>query len=113
MADFITLSKRLTRKYVGTWRHLDRWVDICKAKMLAGRKVKDGNGYEYGSTWRYTVIAPKAVDPKVFRRALEDEFSAWGCSHDYDCCGCASTSATATRIKGRQWRLEIETAYNY
>jgi hypothetical protein len=135
MAHYQTLSERLTHKYVGTWRHLDAWRDVARVKVLQPKKIHAAtrfaiaNGLRHargldraidqldpsdGPTYVHRVIAPRGwKDKDLMIRALQSEFSAWGCDHEYDCCGCASYSATARHIRGREYRVEIRVSFNY
>jgi hypothetical protein len=133
MAQMIYVRPRLTHGYVGTYRHLDKWGDEVQAKQLAARKipawtrlamsagVRHGRNADHvnvdmsdGPTYVSRVIAPRNLqDRKAFIRALEDEFSSWGCAHSHDCCGCASYSATARHARGREYVLKIQVSYNY
>lgn len=117
MAQKISISPRLTNGYVGTYRHLDKWGAPIIAKKLGGRTIPPrGRSVDFsrGPTHISRVIAPRGhTDRKAFIRALEDEYSAWGCAHSHDCCGCASYNATATHVRGREYLLRVNVSYNY
>lgn len=116
MAQQISIAVRKTNHYVGTYSHLDEWGPSMPAKQLAGRKIPPGpedDDMSSGPTYVSRVIAPRGhKDHKGFIRALQDEFSAWGCSHSHDCCGCPSYSATARHIRGREYSLRVRVSYN-
>lgn len=113
MARYHWVAPRLTHKYVGTWQHMDQWGDAIRVKLLAPKVVEQGNGFEYGPTTVQRVIAPRNADPKAVARALYDEFNQHGCSHEYDCCGCASYRADVKQVGKREFNLTISTSYNY
>ena len=117
MPQIISISPRLTGQYVGTYRHLDQWGTPIVAKKLAGRTIRPrgrSDDFSRGPTHISRVIAPRGyTDRKAFVRALEDEYSAWGCAHSHDCCGCPSYSATAKHVRGREYLLRVDVRYNY
>lgn len=135
MAEIVTLSQRRTHKYVGTYAYLDKWRDVVEVKLVRGRKisaltdlaqrmgVRHGRNMDQvwnrldasdGPAYVHKVVAPRGwTDHKALIRALEDTYSRHGCHHEYDCCGCASYSAEARHIRGREYSLRIDVGYNY
>lgn len=113
MSKIIHLERRTSHRYVGTYQHLDSWVDVGKAKVLAPRKVEDGNGYDEVGTYLLRAIIPAGQDAEQSRRALQDHFTSEGCSHDYDCCGCLSTRAHARQVASRAFSIRVRYSRNY
>lgn len=127
------LALRETRKYVGQWKHLDRWTDVGNYAVLgiATHERSEDNEpcISQGPVLTYTlriVLCPEILalplmeqDAKI-AQALHDEFTSWGCDHEYDCCGCASTmthnvACIARGVNGQPniWTVEQSTTYNY
>jgi hypothetical protein len=117
------LSKRTSHKYVGTYQHLDAWEDIPATAELIGEgeaEITDPEDMCEPTRQRlhYLVTCDAmVVDEKDVRKALEDEHSSHGCAHDYDCCGCRSYTALATRLMTeldkQLWQVEIASSRNY
>lgn len=112
MAETITLEIRKTRRYVGTHQHLDRWQRVGTAKLLPERLVrKPGDDIADCGTYLRTAVIPAGQDPHASARALVHTLSQWGCSHEYDCCGCMSWSTRVVRRLGRR-RFVLATSYS-
>ena len=112
--ETLHLERRLTHRYVGTYAHLDAWVDIstAPAKLTPPKMVAPGNGYDEGGTYLRWATLPR-VNRVQAVRALEDALSRHGCHHEHDCCGCASYSTRALHRHGRRVVLETRVSYNY
>lgn len=109
----INLSIRLTHRYVGTHAHNDRWDFLGDLKVTPARVVDAGNGIDdAGTVVRYARIR-RSDDFRLLQRAIEDTMSRHGCSHDYDCCGCASYSTRVTRIRPRLLLIRTRVGRNY
>ena len=117
MASIIAVELRKTHKYVGTWKHLDDHEYLGVAKVLRGRELVQPLAYyeepSHGPVRLFSVIVPRGVDRKKWEHALTDTFSSWGCSHEYDCCGCASYSARVRFVSKRRAVVHQSTTYNY
>jgi hypothetical protein len=110
----VYLERRLTHRYVGTYRHLDRWRSLGGvARITPYREVDAGNGYDEGGTYVRWATLPRGVDRDAACRALEDALSRWGCAHEYDCCGCASYTTRVQHRHGRRVVLKTRVSYNY
>ena len=84
-----TLSIRRTNKYVDSYSCLDDWEDIGEFKTLwRNREDKsDDDGYDHWVTeYLFEVSSDRGVEEIV--QALKNQFTHWGCAHEYDCCGC-------------------------
>lgn len=116
MAETIHLETRLTRRYVGTHKHLDAWRDVGTAKVLPQRLVRqprDEEAYYDEGTYLVRARIPAGQDPKLSAQALADHFTTWGCSHEYDCCGCRSTTARVKRLSRRDFAVFFDASRNY
>jgi hypothetical protein len=119
-----TLSVRLTRRYVGTYKHLDEWRDIGGYEVLETR-TKHVDDADVTAPARTTiVVAIKCDDPDesdaIIRKALYDTFTHEGCHHEYDCCGCRSFSVTnikrlhrKSRLFDQMWRVNVYSSRNF
>ena len=115
MAVILNAFPRTTHKYVGTYKHLDKYGTPVLIKMLGGRKVERYEDYYVGPIYYNRIVLPAGTTAtfKQVRNALYGEFSKHGCHHEYDCCGCASTSVTVTRVSKREYLMERSISYNY
>lgn len=109
----IQLELRLTHRYVGTWKHLDEWRDVGTAMLTPPRTVRDSEDFDDGGVYVRWATLPRGVDRDAACRALEDTMSSHGCSHEYDCCGCASYSTRVLHRHGRRVVLQTRVTYNY
>jgi hypothetical protein len=117
MAEKISIAPRKTHQYIGPYNHLDEWGTPIIAKRLAARRLppdRDNDDMACGPSYVSRVISPRGhKDRKAFIRALEDEFTSWGCAHEHDCCGCANYRATGKHVRGREYLLRVDVRYNY
>lgn len=113
MPRTIHAQLRLTHRYVGTYSHLDNWGDAFTFKELRGRVTEAPLGYDDGGVYMMRVIGNKRGDQQEQRQALRDYYTREGCSHDYDCCGCASTHAQVRKTKAGIFSVRVRTSYNY
>jgi hypothetical protein len=110
--DTVNLYLRLTHKYVDSYRHLDESRYIGTIKLTPPRQTREGNGHDdLGDYVRFGRI-PRGLDPKEVERAVSDTLSHWGCSHEYDCCGCLLTRSDA-RVRGRTLMVHTSVGRNY
>lgn len=98
-----TLSLRESRKYVDSYRHLDehRRIGTVTVMQHSAQLTDDNDPCEPTRTILLVNVMVDNSDhskPLVFngdiKQALRDTFTAWGCGHEYDCCGCWNTSVT-------------------
>lgn len=119
MQRFSGLQRRVTHKYVGTYQHEDEWEDLGRVYTLAEGEPQypEGDNLEDGYTQKIFVRVElhDGVDADVsdIRRALNDCYTMWGCSHDYDCCGCRSYMGSATHIKDDLWMVDVHSSRNF
>jgi hypothetical protein len=110
---FIHLYERTSFGYRDAYRDLDSEVYVGEVKMLAGRMVREPRDFDDGGVRRHRVVAPSTLAGRDLTRAINTYFSHSGCRHEWDCCGCASISATAKRVSKREYVVDISTSYNY
>ena len=110
----IPLTLRLTHHYVGGHDHLDRWAHLGTARLLPSKCVRAPADLDDGGTYLRWAILPRYLKrlPEAVR-ALEDTLTREGCSHEWDCCGCASYRTRLVRKHGRRVLLKTEVSYNY
>ncbi len=106
----IHLYERLTHKYRSGWSYLDEETYIGTAKVLAYRKVKD-DGMD-GKLHITRVIAPASLGNVDLSYAIVETMSQSHCRHDFDCCGCATVSASVKKLSRRQYSVRLSTSYN-
>ena len=82
-------------------------------KALASRVFEPGNGYDEGRQERFRVIGSKRLSQADQRQTLSKHLNYSRCSHDYDCCGCASTYARVSKVKPGIFAVQARTTYNY
>lgn len=111
--ETLHLSTRLTHRYVGTYKHLDRWQNVGPVRLTPGRVVAESNGYDEGNTYVRWATVPRGQSVDKTVRALEDTLSSHGCAHEWDCCGCASYSTRVIHRHGRRLVLKTSVSYNY
>jgi hypothetical protein len=111
-----TLSKRLTHRYVGTCRDMDRWEPVGTMVELQSSSVPPIDTEEASEGPMTTkLIAVDSDRPKEeVEQALRDRFNRHGCSHSYDCCGCPSHRVAGLKeVSGKLYEVEIKTTFNY
>jgi hypothetical protein len=113
MATKQFIEERLTSRYVDSCSHLDQWGQSFEIKVLGDKLLDEGNGYDVGPTTRFRVIGPKGADQKVLQRTISQNMSYGGCSHEHDCCGCWSASASVTKVRKGVFSVLLSTSRNY
>ena len=87
--------------------------DYYRFKALASRVFEPGNGYDEGQKASFRVIGSKRLSQDDQRQTLSEHLNYSRCSHDYDCCGCASTYARVRKVKPGIFAVQARTTYNY
>ena len=115
-----TIELRQTRRYVGTFQHLDQWTEIGEADVYM-REAEDCGPedepdlteprVQHGLVHMTRIGA--GVTAEQVKKALADTFSKHDCHHEYDCCWCRSYSATADHICGPIFKLTITSSRNF
>lgn len=111
------LERRLTHKYVGTWKHLDEWDDVGYAVIRCSEVelTDDTDPCEPCETTMVVEVWTRQPEPQaVIREAIISSLTSHGCSHEYDCCGCRSTwvGDVAHAINGK-WLVSTYSSRNY
>lgn len=111
------LSLRETRMYVGTYQHLDRWLDIGSYKVLAKTTVDSDDPEDYceGQTTTMLVCVQTDEPQPLHRviRALDETFTQHDCHHEYDCCGCRSYHGRAVYLGAGHYKVEVGSSRNF
>lgn len=118
------LSIRLTKKYVGTYSHLDDWESIGSFKVLASNTVdhnteddcEEPDVCEPQTTTAFVEVQAPGETEERIRQALRETNTKAGCHHEHDCCGCRSyyvSDEGIEHLKGAIWRVTITSSRNY
>lgn len=119
MQVFTALVRRVTHKYVGTYRHEDEWEDLGRVYRVATGEPEypEGDNLEdaYSQKLFVRVELCDGVDAseRDIKRALQDVYTSSGCHHDYDCCGCRSYYADASHLRDDMWMVDIYSSRNF
>ena len=115
-----TLSIRLTRKFVGTYKYLDKWMPVgsyeVEAKSDPAVNMDDPEDpCEPTTQTLFIYVEPdEETQDNDVDQALEDCLGSCGCACEHDCCGCWSTYVTNIKMLGKNyWRVEICSSRNY
>ena len=112
MASSLHLYKTLDRKYRTERDNPKEYV--ATVKVHDSKTVALGNDYDDCGTTVYRLIAPNTMRGTDLSQAIRDTMRTGGCSHDYDCCGCASSYASEVRrISQREYNVVVRTTRNY
>lgn len=111
------LERRLTHRYVGTYKHEDKHEYVGRL-LIEATKVLDTNDDPEDMCEPCTTVlfvrVSSGYDEETVENALRDHFTAWGCAHEYDCCGCRSYRAgQITRLGSGYWRVVQHSSRNY
>jgi hypothetical protein len=111
----IDLAVRKTHSYVGTCSHLDDWESIGSFEVLEHKSETDDEDDPcQPTTITLTLRVESDADPKDIENALHASLSSQGCHHEYDCCGCVSTSVeTVARQDDGTWIVTQGASRNY
>lgn len=107
----LNLYERLSHKYRDGWRHLDNEIFVATVKATPPKWVEEGNSIDDGGAYIMHVRAPSGAPD--LRKPLRDTLSDSGCRHDFDCCGCQSTSASVRKISARDYLVKVLVRFNY
>lgn len=99
------------KDYDGRWLAIDN--DVAKVRLTPSKKVQDGNGYDEGGTYLQYMRVPRGVNKNLLRAAVQHTMGGSNCTHDYDCCGCASRAVTTKMISARTMQVRTKIYYNY
>lgn len=105
--------RRNSHKYNDSYRHLDSETFVATVKLTPPRVTVEGNGYDEGESYVQYGRIPANVNKGALLKALKDTLSKHGCSHEYDCCGCASYRVNVRLIAPRRLMVFTKVSYNY
>lgn len=108
----VNVYKRLTHHYVDECRHLDKEEFVTTVKLTPRVQVREGNHYDDLGAYVQFARMPKGAG-KGLLQGLADTLTNWGCTHDWDCCGCLLTSATVEKVGPRKLMVKISVGRNY
>ena len=103
--------ERKTFKFVDSARSRDRHDFVATVKMTPAKCVREAEEYDDGGTYIVHARAPSGA-PNLTRH-LTTTLSHWGCSHEYDCCGCRLTRASVQKISARDYVIKLDHSFNY
>lgn len=110
MSQKSKLARRLTHKYVGTYRHLDEWEEIGTIEQIH-REVEVHDDFQITTLW---LIVDSDRPESEIEQAIRDHFNVSGCAHTHDCCGCTSSFVRSlVRRTGDLWKVEVYSYQNY
>ena len=111
------LEIRRTRRYVGTYRHLDRWDRVGTLRRVQTH-VRDIDPEDPCEPLEHQHIvcveADRGVPSDQIEAALRDHYSSAGCAHEWDCCGCRSFYAeSVTRLDRSRYAVRVLSSRNF
>lgn len=109
----LELYERETHTYRDGWAGLDSWAYIGTAKMLQQRMTREPSDFDDGGSYLAKVIAPSHLKGRDLTRAIANTMGGSSCTHEHDCCGCPSTSASVKRISAREYSVHLRVSFNY
>jgi hypothetical protein len=112
------LELRRTCSYGDGWSLMDEWDTVgtyVVRRRFVEQLAEDADAYEEPGTVLLVRVKPDAqvTDADTVRRALESTLSGSNCTHEYDCCGCVSTHATARLLHTDTWLVQQTHTRNY
>lgn len=104
---------RTSHRYIDQYKHLDGERFVASVRLTAPKVVDEGNHFDTGPTYVQYLRVPRNVSAQDLRQALYDTMSYHGCTHEWDCCGCASRSVFTKLIAPRRLKVTTSISYNY
>jgi hypothetical protein len=116
----LSLDKRLTHTYVGTYQHEDKWeqigsIDEIGSRALPRSEEEEEDPCDPQARKVFCLVKSDRPDDEI-RQALHDTYTQHGCHCEHDCCGCRSYYAGHKRIKrvtGDLWEVVVSSSRNY
>ena len=87
--------------------------EYFRFKVVPGKTLDLGNGYDDGMVSTMRVIGSKALSQRDQIRAIHAEMNGSSCTHSWDCCGCANTYSIIRPVKPGVFWVRSRTSYNY
>jgi len=104
---------RTSHRYIDEYKHLDGERFVATVRLTPPKVTDEGEGFDDGPTYVQFLRVPRNVDVNDLRQALYDTMSYHGCTHEYDCCGCASRSVRTRLVAPRKLKITTHISYNY
>lgn len=104
---------RTSNRYIDKYKHLDGERFVATVRLTPRKLVEESTGYDSGGTYVQYLRVPLGVNTKDLQRALRDTMGYTGCTHSYDCCGCASSYVSTELVAPRRMRVTTSVSYNY
>jgi hypothetical protein len=111
--NIVNAYARTSNRYIDEYKHLDGERFVATVRLTPRKQVEEGNGYDSGGTYVQYLRVPLGVDTGSLRQALRDTMGYSGCTHEYDCCGCASRYVSTKMLTPRKMRVTTHVSYNY
>lgn len=104
---------RTSHRYIDEFKHLDSERFVATVRLTPRKMTAEGDGYDSGGTYVQYLRVPLGVNTKDLERALHDTMGYTGCTHDYDCCGCASSYISTKLVAPRKMMVRTSVSFNY
>ena len=104
---------RTSHRYIDKYKHLDGEKFVATVRLTAPKMTSEGNGYDDMGRYVQYLRTPRNVDKKELAQALRDTLGYHGCTHEYDCCGCASHYVSVKLAGPRTMRVVTSVSRNY
>ena len=113
MPRTFTAEVRLTHTYIDQYSHLDQWGEPYTFTEYTPKRVSEGNGYDDRGKVKFLVKGNSHLDSDPQMKALRSYYGYSGCTHEYDCCGCASVSASVSKVRPGLFSVLLHETRNY
>jgi hypothetical protein len=109
----LELFKRETNRFTAGWSDLDDWTHLGTAKMLRWNATAEPLGFDDATTYTTKVIGPRQLRAVDLGKAIAATLGGSSCTHEHDCCGCPTTSASVKRTSAREYFVHLQITRNY
>jgi hypothetical protein len=109
----LQLHQRMTHAYAAGWSDLDDWQHLGTAKMLRWNATAEPLGFDEAATYTTKVIGPRQLRAVDLGNAISATLGGSSCTHEHDCCGCPTTSASVKRTSAREYFVHLRITRNY
>lgn len=101
------------QRYRKAYDHLNSRRFLFTVRATPPVCVREPEDYDDGGVYvQYARVRP-GVDRARLARAMSATLSGSACSHEYDCCGCASYYVRVTPYGRRGIKIRTSVTYNY
>jgi hypothetical protein len=105
--ETMRLRLRKTNKFNDGWSCLEDWEDVGEVSLHRCSKTERNGNY----TMRFLVVNDNHLAGDL-SQAIRDTLSGSNCRHEFDCCGCASRSASVKR-KNNVYKVTVTVTHNF